>query len=315
MKLGTRTYCPERNYGMLHKKYEYSSYTGCRLSSTPTLISQRLYMYKATLKHPVSGTQTRVWWAGLVSPQPNNNPSLVYVWVRWLQYEDWSTRLFRKTLSKLWLLLDWQLSIDLRPSLMTSIWRLLYFLQNFFRCHWFANHQSSYIMIISAPNPVLIPINDSSDSCTYCLQHYRLWYPGLIPFMVTRLPLYVQTVGELFIGQRQLWCCSPFFRPPVSLGVAHQASHILHIHNDHIHKRGSTELYFLTIFFIGLRPSSMTPIEDCSTQPERLYAPFLSSAILLESSGMTPRTTILHRARHSDILSRSGHPLNCSMEN
>ena len=169
-------------------------------------------------------------------------------------------------------------------------------------------------MIISAPNPVLIPINDSSDSCTYCLQHYRLWYPGLIPFMVTRLPLYVQTVGELFIGQRQLWCCSPFFRPPVSLGVAHQASHILHIHNDHIHKRGSTELYFLTIFFIGLRPSSMTPIEDCSTQPKRLYAPFSSSAILLESSGMTPRTTILHRARHSDILSRSGHPLNSSME-
>ena len=200
-------------------------------------------MYKATLKCPVSGTQTRVWWAGLVSPQPNNDSSLVYVRVRWLQYEDRSTRLFRKTLSKLWHLLDQQSTIDLRLSPMTSIWWLLYSLRTSFdvtglptvnappstslcKQLCFGNYAwSSLPLILSSflqtTLRVLAPI---------VLQHYRLWYPELIPLTVTRSPLYVQTVGGLFIGQQQqrLWCCSPFFRPSVSLGVAHQLHNFSH---------------------------------------------------------------------------------------
>ena len=127
--LGNRTSCSERSMVRSIKQYDIFHTQVADFRPHQHLLAKSYKCIKATIKRPVSGTQMRVWWAGLVSPQPNNDSSLVYVWVRWLQYEDRSTRLLRKTLSKLWHLLDRQSSIDFRPSLMTSIWWLLRSLQ------------------------------------------------------------------------------------------------------------------------------------------------------------------------------------------
>ena len=51
------------------------------------------------------------------------------------------------------------------------------------------------------PYPSSCPQTTLRVLASIVLQHYRLWYPGLIPLTVTRSPLYVQTVGGLFIGQ------------------------------------------------------------------------------------------------------------------
>ena len=172
-------------------------------------------------------------------------------------------------------IVDWFTSesddFDLMIALLSS---------NSFQCHWFANRQCSSIhfplltvtlwelcMIIPAPHPVLILTDDSSGSCIYCfaaLQAMVSWADTFNGHSLTSVRsdcggiIYWTTMTTLV---SLTICRSSFFRPSVSLGVAHQ----LHIsshppHPQWSYKRGSSELHLLTIFFICLRPSPMTPI-------------------------------------------------------
>ena len=111
---------------------------------------------------------------------------------------------------------------------------------NSFPCHWFANRQCFSIhfplhiatlwelcMIIPTPHPVLTLTNDSSGSCIYCfaaLQAMVSWADTFNGHSLTSVRsdrggiIYwtMTTLVSLTI------CRSSFFRPSVSLGVAHQ---------------------------------------------------------------------------------------------
>ena len=74
------------------------------------------------------------------------------------------------------------------------------------------------------PYPSSCPQTTLRVLASIVLQHYRLWYPGLIPLTVTRSPLYVQTVGGIIYWTTTTLVSLtilPFFRPLVLLGVAH----------------------------------------------------------------------------------------------
>ena len=156
---------------------------------------------------------------------------------------------------------------------------------NSFQCYWFANRQYSSIhfplqatlweLCMIIPTLILSFYTTLRVLASIVLQHYRLWYPGLIPLTVTRSPLYVQTVGGIIYWTTTTLvslAILSFFRPFVSLGVAHQPHIFSHPPTSRmIVWRGSPELYLLTIFFIGLRPSSMTPNTKID-QLESLYA-------------------------------------------
>ena len=154
--------------------------------------------------------------------------------------------------------------------------------ENLFQCYWFANRQ-----MLLHPLPIashaLGTIHDHPypSSCPHphettlrvlasiVLQHYRLWYPGLIPLMVTRSPLYVPTVGGIIYWTTTLvWCRSPFFRPSVSLGVAHQlhtSSHPPHPQRSYreVHLN-STSWQTSLLVYVRVR---WLQYEDCSRIP------------------------------------------------
>ena len=163
---------------------------------------------------------------------------------------------------------------------------------NSFQCHWFANRQCSYIHFPLHPRSgnyawSFLPLILSSFLPTtlrvlasIVLQHYRLWYSGLIPFMVTRSPLYVQTVGGLFIGQLvSLISLTP-----------------LPIRNDCI------ERFTWTLPPDNLPHWFTSEFDDSNMKIDQLsclYAPSSSSVILLASYGKTPRTTILAQQKNT----------------
>ena len=140
--LGIRTYCPERNYGVLHKKYKYSSYTGCWLSSAPTLT------YKCIKPH--SSIQYLEHKREFGEPDLCLlNQTMILHWIT-SELDDSNMKIgqlacLERLFQKLWHLLDRQSSIDLRPSLMTSIWRLLCSLQTPFNVTGLPNRQCSSI--------------------------------------------------------------------------------------------------------------------------------------------------------------------------
>ena len=168
---------------------------------------------------------------------------------------------------------------------------------NSFQCHWCANRQSSSIhfplLIVTLwelctiiPTLILSLCTTLRVLASIVLQHYRLWYPGLIPLLVTRSPLYVQTVGGLFIWTTTTLvsltiCHSSFFRPSVSLGVAHQ----LHISSHPPHPEWSYREVHLN--FTSWQPSSLVYVrvrwlqyEDCSTR-----MPICSPLVFCHTSG------------------------------
>ena len=184
---------------------------------------------------------------------------------------------------------------------------------NSFQCHWFANRQCSYIHFPLHPRSgnyawSFLPLILSSFLPTtlwvlasIVLQHYRLWYSGLIPFMVTRSPLYVQTVGGLFIGQLVSLTILP------STGVAMSLISLtpLPIRNDCIERFTWTlpiERFTWTLPPDNLPHWFTSKFDDSNMKIDQLsclYAPSSSSVILLASYGKTPRTTILAQQKNT----------------
>ena len=145
-----------------------------------------------------------------------------------------------------------------------------------FQCHWFANRQCSFIhfplhtamlwelcMIIPTPHPVLLLTNDSLGSCVYCfaaLQAMVSWADTFDGHSLTSVRSdrggnYLLDDNDFGVAHHSsvlpsisvAWCRSP-------------ASHLFPSSTSTtIVWRGSPELYLLIIFFIGLRPSPMTP--------------------------------------------------------
>ena len=269
-----------KKYGMLHKLYDVTSYTGCRLLSAPTLTSQSYKCIKPQssvqyLEHKrefgepdlcLLNQTTILPWFTSESDDSNtkigqlvcserlfqnygiywiDNRQLIYVQVWWLRSDDCSA-LF-KLLS---------MSLVYQPSC-SSIHFPLHIAMLRELC-----------MIIPTPHPVLILIDDSSGSCIYCftaLQAMVSWADTFNGHSLTSVrsdrggdylldddDFGVAHHSSILPSTRCRWMSLTSFTPLP----------ILHIHNEHIERfiRTLPLYHLLTIFFIDLHPSSMTPI-------------------------------------------------------
>ena len=191
-----------KKYGTLHELYDIFSYTGCRLSSAPTLNSHGYKCIKpqssvqylehkrefgepdlcllnwTTIFHRFSSESddSNMKISQLVCLERFSqyygiywidNRQLIYVRVWWLRSDDCSA-LFKTPFNVTGLP-----TVNALPS--TSLC-----LQS--RSGNYA--WSSLPLILSSFLPTTLRVLVS-----IVLQHYRLWYPGLIPLMVTRSPL------------------------------------------------------------------------------------------------------------------------------